>query len=29
VPPAEYEQAYNQLIYSYKTDNTKTNLSTR
>jgi putative transposase len=29
VPPAEYEQAYNQLIYSYRTDNTKTNLSTR
>jgi putative transposase len=28
IPPAEYEQAYNQLIYSYKTDNNRT-LSTR
>jgi len=28
IPPAEYEQAYNQLIYSYRTDNNRT-LSTR
>jgi putative transposase len=28
IPPAEYEQAYNQLIYSYRTDNNQT-LSTR
>ena len=28
IPPVEYEEAYNRLIYNYKTDNTRT-LSTR